>query len=187
MSGSVSIIEAICSSLEQRQPLAPYRGQIRRLADSAWAPVFQEPQPADNQFTTTGQVQSEILQGSLVRRLFLTYRCLYVFTMDGDLKHSPSETRQYTAAEDTPYELPPGGSTENTAKPKALRARVYNPRRWFVRLSCIVGAASVGYLFSYLVSNTDNELRWFLFFVVSIGIAIAACGLAAQVERSRDM
>jgi len=107
--------------------------------------------------------------------------------MDGDLKHSPSETRPYTAAEETPYELPPGGSTQNSAKLQAPRARVYNLRRWFVRVSCIVGALALGYLFSYLVSGTENELRWFLFFAVSIGIAIAACGLAAQVERRRDM
>ena len=107
--------------------------------------------------------------------------------MDGDLKHSPSETRPYIAAEGTSYEFPRGSSTNNTAESQVPRARVYNLRRWLVRLSCVAGALSTGYLFSYFVSGTDHELKLYLFGVVSIGLGIAAYGVAAQVERTREM
>ena len=47
-SGLVLITEGICWSLAQQQLLAQYRGQTRWSADSAWAPAFQERQPADD-------------------------------------------------------------------------------------------------------------------------------------------
>jgi hypothetical protein len=109
-----------------------------------------------------------------------------MFTMDGDLKPSPPETRPLSAAEKTPHELLRGGSTDNTPEIQAPRAPVANLRRWWVRLWCVVGALCVGYLFSYLVSDKGHQLRYFLFVVVTIGLAIAACGLV-QIDRDRDM
>ena len=104
--------------------------------------------------------------------------------MDGDLRNPPSEQRPHQIAEKNASQ--PRSSAINTAQ-TPVKPSVYIPRRWFVRLWCVVGALFVGYLFSYLVSGSDQGLRWFLFVVVSTGLAIAACGAAAQVERNREM
>src|SRR5215467_8670413 len=106
-----------------------------------------------------------------------------MFAMDGDLKYPPSEQRPHNVAEKNG--LQPRSSADNPTRPPCP-PRIYILRRWFVRLWCVVGALFVGYLFSYLVSSNDHELRFFLFAVVSIGLAIAACGVAEQVDLSRD-
>lgn len=104
--------------------------------------------------------------------------------MDGDLRHPPSEQPLYQIAEKHGSE-PRSSADNNTAHLRQPKVNI--PRRWVVRVWCVVGALLAAYLFSYLIARSDHELRFSLFAVVSVGLVIAACGLAAQIERSREL
>jgi hypothetical protein len=102
--------------------------------------------------------------------------------MDGDLNFSPSKTRSQTVAEKDDPQL----SADKKVRPP-FQMKVYVLRPWLVRLLCIGGSLCAGYLLSYLIAGSDRELRFFLFAVITVGLSIAACGLAAQVQQSRDI